>query len=295
MFKPTNTNVNFNTNLNPIEIEDDKIIFNNTFNEPLYSYIKILVLKNTIVFGSEFNQNLSMLPSNITKIFLGKNFQKSLIDIPSSVKSIIFANDSVFTGSFDYLHNDLEELVISDNYDININKLPHNLINLVLGKKFSSKIHNFSSKLKYLDIGKSYINNLDNLPETLETLVIGGKFNGKIIYPDKLKHFIISADSEYNSELKDLPKSLIYLSIQNNYVFQILNLPENLFCIELGEFYNGNIIKFPKNLKKIKLCRDFIFDFTFIPESVEIIELYSEYKYIDFLIYKFPNIKLIVI
>ena len=78
-------------------------------------------------------------------------------------------------------------------------------------------------------------------------------------------------------------------------MFQILNLPENLFCIELGEFYNGNIIKFPKNLKKIKLCRDFIFDFTFIPESVEIIELYSEYKYIDFLIYKFPNIKLIVI
>ena len=289
MFKETNIN------LSPIEIEDDKIIFNNTFNEPLYNYIKILVLKNTIVFGSEYNQNLSILPSNITKIFLGKNFQKSLIDIPSSVKSIVFANDSIFSGSFDYLPNDLEELVIGDNYDININKLPHNLKNLVLGKKFSSKIYNFSLGLKYLDIGKSYTYNLDNLPETLETLIIGGKFNGKIIYPDKLKHFIISPDSEYNADLKDLPKSLIYLSIQNNYMFQISNLPENLFCIELGEFYNGNIIKFPKNLKKIKLCKDFIFDFTYLPESVEIIELYTEYKYIDFLIYKFPNIKLIVI
>jgi len=69
MFKPTNTNVNFNTNLNHIEIKDDKIIFNNTFNEPLYNYIKILVLKDMIFFGSECNQKLSMLPSNIIKIF----------------------------------------------------------------------------------------------------------------------------------------------------------------------------------------------------------------------------------
>jgi len=77
-------------------------------------------------------------------------------------------------------------------------------------------------------------------------------------------------------------------------MFQISNLSENLFSIELEEFYYGNIVKFPKNLKKIKLHKDFIFDFTYIHESDEIIKLYSEYKYIDFLIHKFSNIKLTI-
>jgi len=197
----TNTNINnYNvfSNQNPIQIQEDKIIFNEYFNEPLYQYIKLLTLKDTIVFGNEFNQNLAMLPTNITKIYLGKNFQKSLIDIPSSVKIIIFANDSLFVGSLDYLHNDLEELVIGDNYNLTINKLPYNLKNLVLGKKFESKIFNFPPKLKYLDIGKSYTHSLNNLPNELETLVINGKYNSQILYPSNLKHFVILKDSEFN-------------------------------------------------------------------------------------------------
>jgi len=289
-----NFDVNKNIYSNPIEILEDKLIFNEFFNEPLYPFIKILILKDIIVFGSEFNQNLSMLPSNVSKIYLGRNFQKSIIDISSSVKSIIFANDSLFIGSLDYLHNDLEELVIGDNYNIPINKLPYNLETLVLGRNFDPKIFSFSQNLKYLDIGKSYTHSLNNLPDNLETLIIGGKYNSQIIYPNNLKHFIISEDSEFTLELKDLPNSLVYLSIQNNYTQQISNLPESLLCLVLGDYYNGNITRFPNNLKKIKLTVNFNYDFIYLPSSLEIIELYSQYKYIDFLIYKFPNIRLIV-
>ena len=289
-----NYDINKNIYSNPIEILEDKLIFNDFFNEPLYPFIKILILKDIIVFGSEFNQNLSMLPSNVSKIYLGRNFQKSIIDIPSSVKSIIFANDNLFIGSLDYLHNDLEELVIGDHYNIPINKLPYNLKTLVLGRNFDTKIYCFNQNLKYLDIGKSYTHSLNNLPDNIETLIIGGKYNAQILYPSNLKHFIISEDSEFMLELKDFPNSLVYLSIQNNYTQQILNLPESLLCLVLGDYYNGNITRFPNNLKKIKLTVNFNYDFTYLPDSLEIIELYSQYKYIDFLIYKFPNIKLIV-
>lgn len=281
-------------NPNMVQIEDDKIIFNKNFNESLYSHIKILVLKNTIVFGSEFNQNLSILPSNVSKIFLGKKFQKSIIDIPTSIKSIIFANDSLFMGSFDYLHNDLEELVIGDNYDVCINKLPFNLQILILGKKFNSKIFNFPPNLKYLYIGKSYTYELDNLPNNLETLIIDGVYKTNILYPNNLKHFIISTDSEFDMELKNLPNTLVYLSIQNNYTHQISNLPESIICLELGDYYNGNIAQFPKKIKKIKFSNNFKYDFTYLPESLEIIELFSSYAYMDFIIYKFPNIKLLI-
>ncbi len=285
---------NSHQNINPLQIQENKIIFNEFFNEPLYPYIKLLTLKDTIVFGSEFNQNLSMLPTNIIKIYLGKNFQKSLIDIPSSIKSIIFADDSLFIGSFDYLHNDLEELVIGDNYNLTINKLPNNLKILVLGKKFESKILNYPPKLKYLDIGNSYTYSLNNLPNDLETLIINGKYNSQIIYPIGLRHFIILKDSEFNLELKDLPNSLVYLSIQNNYTLVISSLPDSIICLELGNNYKGNIQKFSNNLKKIKLCEDFNYDFTHLPETLEIVELNNKYKYIDFLIYKFPHIKLII-
>jgi hypothetical protein len=293
--------INKNTNKTDIEMnqnttnaDNKKIIFSETFNEPLYNYIKVLAYKDTIVFGKEFNQSLSILPSNITKIFLGTKFQKSLIDIPSSIKSIIFANDSLFVGSFDYLHNELEELIIGDGYDQSINKLPNNLKILILGKKFNSKIKNFPNDLKYLYIGESYIDYLDNLPDNLETLVINGKYDATISYPTELKHFIIMKDSKFTMELKDLPSTLVYLSIQNNYTRQILNLPESLVCIELGDYYDGNIKKFPSKIKKIKLSKNFKYDFTHLPESLETIELSSNYEYIDFLIYKFPNVKILI-
>ena len=102
---------------NLIEIFDDKIILNDIFNEPIEKIINILILKNKIVFGKNFNQSLINLPSNIEQILLGKNYNKSLNNLPLNVKSIMFANDNIFYGSIDYLHSNIEEIILGDYYN----------------------------------------------------------------------------------------------------------------------------------------------------------------------------------
>jgi len=102
----------YDYNKKQLIILDDKIIFDDDFNEPIYAYLNILSLRKTIVFGKNFNQNIAIIPNNVEKIFLGKNFQKSIIDIPSTIKSIVFANDSIFFNLLDYLHEDLKELIL---------------------------------------------------------------------------------------------------------------------------------------------------------------------------------------
>ena len=278
---------------NKLKILEDKIIFDDNFNEPISNYINILFLKKIIVFGKNFNNNIGMLPSNVEKIFLGKNFQKSITDIPSSIKSIVFANDSIFFNSLDYLHNELNELILGDEYNLQINKLPYGLKTLVLGKHYYLKISVFPNNLSYLDIGESYQDSLDNLPESLETLVIGGKFNNFIKYPNNLKHFIIKNNCIFNKELDNLP-NLIYLSIQNDYRFPMNNLVDSILCLSLGDFYNGNINKFPPKLQKLILSDNFNYNFNNFPQSLEIIEVSKNYKHIDSIIYKFPKIKLII-
>ena len=279
---------------NKLEIYGDKIVFNDNFNEPLINFINILSLCKIVVFGRDFNQNLSVIPNNIEKIFLGRNFKKSVIDIPISITSIIFANDSIYSNSIDYLHNNVKELILGDNYNITINKLPNSLLNLVLGKNYCLKIKEFSQGLTYLDIGDSYYEPLDNLPDNLNTLVIGGIFNNFIRYPNNLKHFTIRSSSLFDRELDNLPKSLIYLSIQNYYSNTIKNMPNTILCLSLGDHYNGFIYNFSNNLKKIILSKNFSHDFINLPDSLEIIELEQSYKFIDFLKFKFPKIKLII-
>ena len=270
----------------------DRIIFNDDFNNPIETCINILSLKKTIVFGKSFNQNLENIPSNVERIYLGKYFQKSLTNIPSHVKSICFANDSIFYNYLDYLHDDVEELILGDNYDTVITKLPSNLKTLVLGCGYNLKINAFGN-LKYLDIGNSYTYSLDNLPNSLRTLVIGGEFNNYIKFPDELENFIIKKDCAYNRTLNDLPKSLIYLSIKNNYTQPIIKLPDSINVLEIG---GGYVQSFPPNLVKIILSDINNFDWTTIKllNTIKIIEISKNNIYMDKIMEMYPHAKIII-
>ena len=273
------------------EITEDKIIFNDSFNEKIEHYIDILSLKETIHFGSNFNQNLSCLPFNIKKIYLGKNFNNPLDNIPYSIISIIFSTDSIFNNSLDYLHNYISEIILPDNYDRKITKFPKSLKTLVLGNNYKYKLI-FPDNLIYLSIGRKYIHPLNNLPKTLETLFIDGVYNEEIVFPEKLKHLTLLEKSVYNKKLVNLPDSLLYLSILNEYDLEVDDI-DSILCLSLGNYYNGNII-LPKNLKKLKLSQHFSYKFESLPISLETIEVYSNYLYLYDLKYKYKKIKLII-
>lgn len=273
------------------QILNDRVIFNDDFNEPLDKCINLLGLKKIIVFGKSFNQDLESIPMNVQQIYLGKYFQKSLTNIPSNVKSICFANDSLFYNYLDYLHDDVEELILGDDYNVSINKLPLGLKILILGTGYNFKINAFPN-LMYLDIGESYSYSLDNLPLSLETLVVGGEFNNYIKFPEQLKHFVIKKNCMFGKELDNLPNSLVFLSIQNNYTLPLTKLPDSITCISLGDHYNGNISNFSSKLLKVILSDGFEWDLSKFPKTIEVFEISKKFKHIDSIVQMFPNIKI---
>ncbi len=59
----------------------------------------------------------------------------------------------------------------------------------------------------------------------------------------------------------------------------------------LGDYYTGQIVSLPKKLIKLKFSKKFRYYFSDIPETLKIIELYSNYLFIDEIMNKFPNIE----
>lgn len=273
-------------------IQDDKIIFSDDFNSQLDNYIQLISTQPILYFGNNFNQELVCLTPNIKTIILGKKFNKSLEHLPETLESIIFVPESEYYYPLNFLNNNIKELILGDSYDTKIKKFPFHLEKLRLSSDYIYEIDEFPPNLKYLDIGSSYNYPLINLPPCLETLIIDGKFNQLINYPFELKHLVFKPKSEFAHELLNLPPKLIYLEITHNYFLPIHKLSENIKCLSLGDYYSGQISSLPKNLIKLKFSRGFKYFFSEIPEGVRVIELYSNYIYIDELINKYHEIEL---
>ena len=80
------------------------------FNEPLNNYIETINKHKTIIFGKSFNQDISILPPNITVIIFDSDsiFNQEIKDYPYNLKKILFCDN--FTKSIEYLPDSLEEL-----------------------------------------------------------------------------------------------------------------------------------------------------------------------------------------
>ena len=85
-------------------IDDNKIIFSDEFNEPLTEYISLISRQSVLYFGNNFNQELTYIPQNITKIIFGKKFNKSLENLPDTLESIIFVPDSEYYYPLNFLN-----------------------------------------------------------------------------------------------------------------------------------------------------------------------------------------------
>ena len=282
-------NLNDKPNYN-LENCDLDLIFNDNFNEPLTSgYLYLLKDKERLIFGSSFNQSLRYIPENITEIVIGKSYTLLLDNLPSTINSLIFTDDAEYYSSLDYLPLSLENLVLGDQYNYKISKFP-NLKKLVFGNNYSHSIDNFPDTLLYLDIGESYNITLNNLPETLETLIIGGCYNNIINFPSSLINFIIKENCDYIQDLENLPDTVVFLAILNNYYISIEKLNKKIVYIELGDYYNGEITCWPDSLKKLKLSKNNKYDFIELPDSLLIIEVYRDYVYLQELINRYPGL-----
>lgn len=215
------------------------IIFKNNFNEPLDDYIDVINKHDKIFLGNSFNNDISILPPNITTIIFHSEsvFNQEIKDFPYNLKKIIFGKN--FNKPLDYFSASLEELEFE----------PSSI--------FNCDLSNLPSSVKKITLGNNFYKSINHLPFNLEYLKISSSYNEEIkVLPQKLKHLIFYKD---NSSLNYYNNDLTSENKKDNYDFEIKNLPPNLIEIKYPQNYSYQITNLPKSLKILKINASYEF------------------------------------
>ena len=213
------------------------IVFRYDFNDKLDNYLCEINKHDTIFLDKYFNNDISILPPNITTIIFHSlsEFNQKIKDFPYNLKKIVFGIK--FTKSLDYLPSSIEEL----EFDIN--------------SIFNNDLSNLPQSLKKITFGKNFTKSINNLPSNLEYLKISTLYNQEIkIFPKKLKYLIFyknnlfvtkKEEENYQFEIKNLPNSLIEINYPNKYSYPIENIPQSLKILKINYDY-----EYQKNIKE---------------------------------------------
>ena len=125
-----------------------QLTFDRDFNQPLYNSLNKLTELQQLTFGWNFNQSIEIplnikilklncnniylienLPNSIEELYLLKDFDLELNNLPSSIKLISFDKNN--------------------NYDKDLNNLPSSLEKIILPKKYNNKIYNININCQF--------------------------------------------------------------------------------------------------------------------------------------------------
>lgn len=234
------------------------IIFIRDFNEPLNNYIEIINNHDTIFFGRLFNKDISILPPNITCIIFSSDseFNQEIKDFPFNLKKIFFGNK--FNKNLEYLPNSLEELEFYSFSEFNndLSNLPTSIKKITLGKNYSKELNNLPSNIEYLKLCSNYKHNIKVFPVKLKYLNFYEYDKDDNIYNDFYRKQSSSTSYEHysyntnnilhiNFNISNLPDGIIEIVYPKNYLFPIENLPNSLKIIKIN--FNYKFIEKLKN------------------------------------------------
>ncbi len=199
-----------------------KLSFSNYYDGTCYYYYKKF-------YSSIFNNDsINNLPSNITSLTMGNDFNCEIHTFPQTLTYLEFgyAFNQSFANEFPQT---LKYLKFGHNFNKSIKIFPHELEHLEFGYAFNRKITNLPKSLKYLIFGHTF-NQQIKIPPNITHLTFGNKFNRKIKIPRKITHLIIG--NKFNQPINKLPSTLLYLEINGIHVGDFNKLPEFLKNLE---------------------------------------------------------------
>jgi hypothetical protein len=230
-------------------ISDDKIIFSCYYNEPL-----------PFVFEDSYTYT--------SVVFCGLPMLKSMLGYENN-EGWYCPQKSNFNQEINNLPKEIKELVLSYNYDKNLDNLP-NLTHLTIFGKFNNPINNLPLTLLFLRFADSQFNNsIDSLPSGLKMLVLDCR-------------------CRFNQSFDNLPSSLEFLDIDGyDDTMQINNLPQGLKTLYLHGFehYDYSNIQFPDSIEYLRLPNDYNSNLTGL-KKLKVVwfdnKIYRNYDVIDY-------------
>ena len=276
--------------------------FDDNFNEPFENYNNYQNNEIThIIFGYKFNKSLNyinLFSSNLISITLGICFNQTIehLKLCKNLKLLIISGN--FNQNIDNLPNSIEYLEINGYFNKPIEKFPDNLKKLTLDGVFNQSIDN-SAKcmfIEFIKLGDFFNNPLNILSNSLHILVLGRSFNQSvnIIYKlYNLKQLILG--THFNQIIRHFPMSLEYINFGFHYNQKIYNLPKHIKRIHFGLCFNKPINKLLySNLKHLTLGNMFTYDISqYLPNSLCSLEINTQFK--NFNITHLVNLQCLII
>ncbi len=168
-----------------ISVNGYVLLDNNNHNYSKDTMIIELIKKyKKLALGDSINQSIEFLPDGITDLQLGRSFNKPIMNLPRTLKTLIINANKIaytdFNQSLDYLPEGLECLTLKLNHSFNmpINNLPSSLKQLeFICKAFKHPINNLPDGLERLKILHFDYDNTYSLPTTLKQVNITKKLS----------------------------------------------------------------------------------------------------------------------
>jgi len=221
-------------------ITPSTITIKHSFNEPLLINTPL----NELVLGQDFNNTITFT-ADVKKITFSYPFNQDVI-FPETTEEIIFGE--CFNQYLNFYPQSLKILTFGDNYNQSLNNLPKNLKSLTLGKNFTYQL---------------------NIPPSVHTLT----FHPESFKTFKVPGFIKELSINYDGPLPPLP-NLLKLRLLGEYNWELINLPDTLIFLELGDNFNKDIMPLEElpSLKTLILGNKFNREVN-IPHSLELLKL----------------------
>jgi hypothetical protein len=267
-------------------LDDNKIFFEDDFNENLEPYINLIANCFQLIFcshpiinnrnvnpnkyanhedlffcehndHSQFNFDITYLPNSLELIVLSDKFNSFInLDNSSKLEKLTFGYN--FNKSIKLLNLvNLTHLSFGNHftYPLEISHLDK-LTHLKLSEKYNQKF-DFPPNLYYLYLGYYFSLNI-NLPSTIK--IIHVNMNNQWFVdnlPNSIEELFLDGDIDDDLTLDNLPNQIKRLKFSEVALFptnsKLNNLPDSIELIEFSEFTESIKIKpIPKNLKKIK-------------------------------------------
>lgn len=137
-----------------------------------------------LVFGYKFNHPVN-LPNSLIFLIFGNSFNHQIL-LPESLEYLelnSFANEQIILPNLKFLSinsdnsfiinnlpNSLETLKLNRNFNLELNDLPSNIINLIFCKysKYNRPLNNLPCSLENLVLPKNYNEKIKNIPPKLK-------------------------------------------------------------------------------------------------------------------------------
>lgn len=148
-------------------------------------------------------------------------------------------------------------------------------------KSFDLKVlGKFAGSIVTVEIGENFNTPIDLTKfNKLKEVYVGRKFNSEIKFSSNVEKIIFSEYSQFNTEIKEYPKSLKYLEFGHIYDKQLNNLPVSLETLKTGNDFNQPLNNLPNGLKYLYLGYSFEHKLDFLPESLLTLEFMADSPY----------------